>query len=292
MTLHYPDVSGFQAGISFAGTPVAMVKATEGTTYVNPDYAAAEGRALAAKAFLCAYHFLHAGSAAAQADHAHAVAGSVPLMLDMEEEGTSQPGVADAVAFIDRFRALGGRCFLLYLPHWYWQRIGSPSLQPLIDRGMLLVSSEYTAYSDAGPGWSAYGGMTPAIWQWTDSATFNGVRPVDMNAFRGTFAEFIEIVTTGKKAPVQQPPQYPVPAAVTVAVRPMVTITWEPGTPLSPHWRGQVHADAGGKPGEVIAQLVVTSPHWTVALPHAGTFWVSVQAAENSPFSPPVRITA
>ena len=30
MTLHFPDVSSYQAGISFAGAPVAMVKATEG----------------------------------------------------------------------------------------------------------------------------------------------------------------------------------------------------------------------------------------------------------------------
>ena len=292
MTLHYPDVSGSQAGISFAGTAVAMVKATEGTGFVNPDYAPAADRAVAAKAFLAAYHFLHAGNGAAQAGHAHAVAGATPLMLDMELEGASEPGVADAVAFIDRFRALGGRCQLLYLPHWYWERIGSPSLQPLIDRGMLLVSSEYTAYSDAGPGWSSYGGMTPAIWQWTDSATFNGVHPVDMNAFKGTFAEFISLVTTGKKAPVQQPPRYPVPAAVTAAVRPMVTITWEAGTPLSPHWRGQVHADAAGKPGEVIAQLVVTSPHWTVALPHPGKYWYRVQAAGNSPFTPWQPLTA
>jgi hypothetical protein len=85
---------------------------------------------------------------------------------------------------------------------------------------------------------------------------------------------------------------YPVPAAVTVAVRPMVTITWEPGTPLAPHWRGQVAADAGGKPGEVIAELVVTSPHWSVTLPRPGKYWLRLQAAANSPFTAWQPLTA
>lgn len=292
MTLHYPDVSGYQAGISFAGTAVAMVKATEGTSYVNPDYTAAEGRAMAAKAYFTAYHFLHAGNGAAQAGHAHAVAGGTPLMLDMELEGTSRPGVADATAFIDRFRQLGGRCFLLYLPKWYWAEIGSPSLKPLTDRGMLLVSSQYTAYSDDGPGWQPYGGMTPVAWQYTASGTLNGVHPVDFNAYRGTFAEFISIATTGKKAPVATPPPpaFPVPSNVTATVRPNVTITWEPGTPASPHWRVQVVKDAGGKPdtspaGEV-ASVVTVIPHASLTMPGPGRYWHREQAAENSPFTP------
>jgi hypothetical protein len=231
MTLHFPDVSSYQAGISFKGAPVAMVKATEGAGYVSPDYAAAKARAASAGAYLCAYHFLRAGNGAGQADHAHAVAGSVPLMLDMELEGGSLPHVADAVAFITRYRQLGGKCFLLYLPHWYWQQIGSPSLVPLIGLGMLLVSSEYTTYSDTGPGWSGYGGMTPAVWQYTSTATFNGVHPVDMNAFKGTLPEFISLATTGKKAPVPPPPpphpaMLPAPASVSVTPHRAVNASW------------------------------------------------------------------
>jgi hypothetical protein len=42
MTIFYPDVSSYQAGISFAGCVIVMVKATEGTGYTNPDYAAAK----------------------------------------------------------------------------------------------------------------------------------------------------------------------------------------------------------------------------------------------------------
>jgi hypothetical protein len=51
MTIFYPDVSSYQAGISFAGCVIAVAKATEGTGYTNPDYAAAKVRAANADAF-------------------------------------------------------------------------------------------------------------------------------------------------------------------------------------------------------------------------------------------------
>ena len=207
MTIFYPDVSSYQAGISFAGCVIVAAKATEGTGYTNPDYAPAKVRAAGAGVYFCAYHFLHAGNGAGQASYAHGVVGSdVPLMIDCEatynSNGTlaSAPQVSDIVDFINQYRALGGTTYLLYLPHWYWQgHMGQASLAPVTDLGMLLVSSDYTAYSDAGPGWAPYGGMTPAIWQYTSSATLNGVKNVDMNAYQGTLADFKAQVTTGAK---------------------------------------------------------------------------------------------
>jgi peptidoglycan hydrolase-like protein with peptidoglycan-binding domain/GH25 family lysozyme M1 (1,4-beta-N-acetylmuramidase) len=205
MTIFYPDVSDYQAGISFAGCVIAMVKATENDDYVNPDYAPAKVRAADAGAYFCAYHFLHAGNGAGQASYAHGEVGSsVPLMIDCEptynSNGTiaSAPQISDVVDFVSQYRALGGKTYLLYLPHWYWSGdLGSVELSPVIDLGMLLVSSDYTTYSDTGPGWAAYGGMTPVIWQYTSSATLNGVTNVDMNAFQGTLADFQAQATTG-----------------------------------------------------------------------------------------------
>jgi peptidoglycan hydrolase-like protein with peptidoglycan-binding domain len=205
MTIFYPDVFSGQAGISFAGCVIAVAKATEGTGYTNPDYAAAKVRAANAGAFFGAYHFLLAGNGAGQASHAYSVVGSeVPLMIDCEAEKdshgriTSAPQVSDAVDFINEYRALGGKTYLLYLPHWYWQdNLGQASLASVIDLGMLLVSSNYTAYSDTGPGWAPYGGMTPVVWQYTSTATLNGVTPVDMNAYQGTVADFQAQATTG-----------------------------------------------------------------------------------------------
>lgn len=205
MTIFYPDVSSYQAGMSFAGCVIAVAKATEGTGYVNPDYASAKVRAAHAGAYFGAYHFLHAGNGVGQAQHAFTtVGGGVPLMIDFEPEynanGTiaSAPQISDAVAFINEYRSQGGTTYLVYLPHWYWQgNLGSASLAPLTNLGMLLVSSDYTTYSDTGPGWTAYGGMTPVIWQYTSSATLNGVKNVDMNAYQGTVADFQVQASTG-----------------------------------------------------------------------------------------------
>ncbi len=207
MTIFYPDVSSYQAGISFTGCVIAMVKATENNDYTNPDYAAAKARAAKAGAYFCAYHFLHGGNGAGQASYAHGVVGGVPLMIDFEptynSNGTiaSAPQISDAVDFINKYRSLGGKVYLLYLPHWYWAgNLGQASLAPLIDLGMLLVSSDYTAYSNTGPGWAPYGGMKPVIWQYTSTATLNGVKNVDMNAYQNTLADFKAQVTTGALA--------------------------------------------------------------------------------------------
>lgn len=203
MTIFFPDISSFSSGVSLHGCPVVIVKATEGTGYVNPDYSNARFRAKQAGTYLAAYHFLQQGNGSGQAAHCHSVVGNnIPLMLDVEQEalGTtvSNPTVSDAANFIKTYRSLGGICYLLYLPRWYWSGVlGSPSLQPLIDLGMLVVSSAYTSYTDNGPGWQPYGGMVPLVWQYTSSASLNGRSPVDFNAFKGTAMEFASYAMTG-----------------------------------------------------------------------------------------------
>src|SRR6266853_4727091 len=199
MTIFYPDVSGFQRGISFNGADVACIKATEGTSFFNSDYFPALIRAVSSGTFPFAYHFLHAGNATAQAEFCFSKVGVLPLMLDVEETTGSMPGVEDVTVFVDSYRKLGGIVWLCYLPRWYYQKIGSPNLAPLVSRGLLLVSSTYTAYTDAGTGagWQPYGGMTPVIWQYTNKKSWNGFL-VDDNAYRGTLPQLISLIVTGK----------------------------------------------------------------------------------------------
>lgn len=205
MAIFYPDISGFQAGISLHNALAVCCKVTEGTDYVNPDYERAKANAGANGTFFFAYHFLHAGNAAAQAEWCFKHNGKTPLMLDFEPiPGKSDPTLVDALSFIDNYRHLGGVIWLLYLPHWYWQEIGSPSLSYFRSRGLRLVSSDYIGFS-TGAGWNAYGGMTPSIWQYSDSIQFNGFS-VDFNAYKGTLAELKSIVQTGKLPPVPPPP--------------------------------------------------------------------------------------
>ena len=45
MTIYYPDISSYNTGVSLNGAPAVCIKVTEGTSYVNPDYSPALGRA-------------------------------------------------------------------------------------------------------------------------------------------------------------------------------------------------------------------------------------------------------
>lgn len=213
MALYYPDVSSAQAGMSLAGAAAVCAKVTQDVDYVNPDYQTFQRQAAAENALFFAYHFLTAGRAEAQAGWCYQHAGRVPLMVDTEPEPeiSSYPTLADLTGFVDAYRRLGGTCWLSYLPRWYWANpvssggLGAPSLAPLIQRRMRLVSSDYVnAYSDDGPGWEPYGGMVPDVWQFTSTADWNG-RVVDRNAFKGTLAQLRLLVSTGSAASPAKP---------------------------------------------------------------------------------------
>jgi len=195
MTIAYPDVSNHEGAMLLQPATVAVcAKASEGTGYTDPFYSHYRAEAARVGATFFAYHFLHAGNGAAQADHCFAVTGpGVNVMIDLEPTTGSNPSVQDALDFATRYRARGGLCTLVYLPHWYWANpvgspaggMGSPSLTPLAAAGLSLVASSYTTYSDSGPGWVGYGGVSPTIWQYTDALPYSG-QSVDFNAYRGT----------------------------------------------------------------------------------------------------------
>lgn len=193
MTLHFPDVAHYQAGLDLAGYPAAIAKATQGTAYVDPEYARFRQQAIQLRLVFAAYHWVDTSDLQQQAAHAHAVIGSTPTMWDAEAAGATVPRLLDLTA---RYRALGGKPSLVYLPHWWWQQLGSPDLRPLLQAGLALVSSNYPAagYSDNGPGWQPYGGVTPTIWQYTD-------KPFDMNAFKGTVAQLAAVFTGAVEPP-------------------------------------------------------------------------------------------
>lgn len=247
MTIYYPDVSEFQHGQSLHGAVAVCARATEGNWLADPNYAGYKQQAATMGVPFMAYHFLESlSSPQSQAQFCFNIVGRhVPLMLDFEGFasgaklsnghtagagskdkfaklkrkldwlfGGSFPSMSTALAFVDAFRQLGGICYVLYLPQWYWQQIGSPSLSGFVARGMVLVSSNYSGYSDHGPGWAPYGGMTPMIWQYT--STGPGTYNTDWNAFKGsggdvsqTVAELESVWTTGKIKPAPPPPPPP-----------------------------------------------------------------------------------
>lgn len=91
MTLRGIDCASYQAGIDLATVPLdfAIVKATQGTGYTNPDYSRAIAQVLGAGRLGGAYHYVSGGNAQAEADHFIGVVagnvGKIILAIDWEQ---------------------------------------------------------------------------------------------------------------------------------------------------------------------------------------------------------------
>jgi hypothetical protein len=204
MTIFGPDLSSYQSGLSLsrlADASFVIAKTTEGTYYTDADYQTWRGQAAQLGKPFVWYHFLSGEDATAQAQHTAANVGdaSLPGMLDAEPAGSYSPSLAQILAYVDEAHSAGLNLRLIYLPRWYWQQMGSPSLSALADRGVSLVSSEYPGGSgsptsiypgDGAAGWQSYGGLAPLIYQFTNQASDAG-QSLDYNAFRGTTAQLV-----------------------------------------------------------------------------------------------------
>lgn len=202
MTCFGPDISSYQAGLvlaRLADADFVIAKATEGSTWTDPDFGTFRAQTVALRRLFIWYHFLSGAAAAAQAEHTFAVVDStvLPGMLDAEPTNTFRPTLAQIYAYIDAAHAAGLNLRLCYLPRWYWEELGSPDLSGLENRGVHLVSSQYLGGTgnperlypgDGAAGWEEYGGQVPLIYQYTDRAS-DGGQTIDDNAFRGTAAE-------------------------------------------------------------------------------------------------------
>ena len=220
MTLFYPDVSNnnwrttqdainFLSRLAGEGFDAVCHKVTEGSGYRDPYWPAVRDWCKANDMLLVGYHYVRVGDPTGQARlyRDHVGDTSIPCMLDFE---ANSGDIANFWAVADAFNAAGVQIALSYLPHWYWEQIGRPNLTGVPG----LVASAYpggngyasTVYEfgggSQGSGWAPYGGIYPAVWQFTDKATVAGI-PVDANAFRGSLADFKQLlgINTGGTVP-------------------------------------------------------------------------------------------
>lgn len=200
MTIFGIDVSHHQGGslnfVAFkkAGVEFAFLKSTESSGFIDAQFVTNLARARSAGMLVAAYHYVRNGvTAAAQvANVARAVPKDVPVIPDIEANSGS---VALAREFVDELRAAGYRVPFTYLPRWYWQQIGSPSLVGLPplwssrypDRKIQDIAKEFNDVPATY--WNGYGGLKVAVLQFTSSANVAGVQPLDANAYPGTRAE-------------------------------------------------------------------------------------------------------
>ncbi|HHL0973944.1 TPA: GH25 family lysozyme [Bacillus cereus] len=115
------DISNWQADLDVTKVQAdfAIIKATEGTGYINPSMSRHIQQAKNAGKLIGLYHFMNTTNAVAQADffikNVQAYLKEAILVLDFEADAIDAHGVAGAKAFLDRVKEKTGVAALIYM---------------------------------------------------------------------------------------------------------------------------------------------------------------------------------
>jgi len=192
VTIDGPDVSSYQhpngasinwTKVAAAGHEFAIVKATEGTSYVNKYFTADYAGIRNAGMVRGSYHFAHPAypvgkTALAQAQFYVAHLGAtnttktLPPALDLEVDGglPRTALITWAQNFLLDVRNLTGRTPMIYTYPWFWQvALGDA---PALNRYPLWMAAYHGSTPDAGA----------TLWQYTAGAKVSGIKGlVDMS---------------------------------------------------------------------------------------------------------------
>jgi lysozyme len=165
---------GYQAGLDFPtlkrqGYTFAAVKASQGTSFVGPQFADWIRAGRAAGLVMGAYHWIERGNAAAQCDHFLSVLATVGgpdgllIQLDCEDDATW----TDVQAWIERWNdRTAGHPVLIYTGAWWWGAAGrrwpGVTLTPYLWDSHYLTADTDGLSDDP----AAFAARIPASW-WT-----------------------------------------------------------------------------------------------------------------------------
>lgn len=208
-TIFGVDIANHQNGLPLrlaksAGAKFCFIKATEGHTFRDPVFHSHLADARANGLQVAAYLYVWHNSTPAQMAETFAKYvndTTVPAILDIENSSGSS--VAHWKATVAELQKRGYRVPLTYLPRWYWQNVGSPSLSGLpplwssnYPAGGGTLSDTYRrAGGDTGAGWTGYGGLSVAMWQFTEKASVGWAQAIDGNAYKGGEAGLRALLT-------------------------------------------------------------------------------------------------
>jgi GH25 family lysozyme M1 (1,4-beta-N-acetylmuramidase) len=161
---------------------------------------------------LGAYWVLYPGSASSRADAFLARLdsqcpgwrdGPFILQADCEKwngDASTVPGKADIKTFCDRLVAKVPKLRpIVYAPQWVYEDSLAGLEYPLWASSYVTGTGSAAALypGDSSSRWDAYSGQTPAILQFTSSATIAGQTTSDANAYRGTPAQLTALLAPG-----------------------------------------------------------------------------------------------
>jgi lysozyme len=198
--LHGVDVSNWNHVVKWrrvrsSGQTFAIMKATEGRTFVDPKYARNRRRALRAGLVVAAYHFARpdrrAHDAKREADHflkvARVRAGDIVPVLDLETNGdlTRRQLIHWTWAWLNEVRRRTGVRPMIYTGSLRW-RTEMRNTQRFARAGYPLWLASWTTESPQVPAhnWAGHGWT---FWQHGACGHIPGIRKcVDLDRFRGS----------------------------------------------------------------------------------------------------------
>jgi GH25 family lysozyme M1 (1,4-beta-N-acetylmuramidase) len=200
-TLEGIDVSHWQGAINWAsvagaGKKFAIIKATESTNYVDPNYATNHAQAKAAGLWTGAYHFAQpsstANDAVLEADyfaaHLNLGAGDLIPALDLEASGGLSISALQSwvMAFVNEVTAKVGSRPMIYTSPAFWKKYMGDTTA-LADAGYkTLWIAHWNVTSPAVPA-SNWGGHGWTFWQYSDCGHVSGIANcVDLDRYNGT----------------------------------------------------------------------------------------------------------
>jgi lysozyme len=191
------DLSHFNTNPNFilaknAGVLAVIHKATQGTTFADPAYAAHRIAASEAGLLWGAYHFGDGTDGVAQADFFLENSGPTRpalLALDFEQNpGGASMSLNQARAFVTRIQAVTGRWPGLYAGAYLKGLLGDVK-DPVLGNCWLWLA-QYAGIATVPANWTAW-----TLWQYTGSAMVNGIGQCDRSRFNGSAADLAAFFT-------------------------------------------------------------------------------------------------
>ncbi|TKY85845.1 hypothetical protein EX895_005386 [Sporisorium graminicola] len=202
------DISGYQPNPNYSsdvanGAKFVVIKATEGTTYKNPDFSSQYNGATNAGLIRGGYHFAHPdkSSGATQAKFFLANGGgwsndgrTLPGALDLESSsgsatcyGLSQSSMVSWIKdFGNTYHASTGRYPTLYCSSGWWNQCVDSSA--FASDYALWIANYGVSSPKIANGFSYY-----TFWQYADSGKFDG----DQDVFNGSYDNLKKFATGG-----------------------------------------------------------------------------------------------
>lgn len=207
MALNGIDIASYQAGLDFSKVPCdfAIIKATQGTGYTNPDCVRAVEQAMSLGKGVGVYHYISGGNAVAEADFfIDSILnwiGKVMICLDWELDQNSAWGDESYLEqVINQVIARTGVPPMIYAPASRYNEVA-----PVANRNNCgLWIAQYADMNPTGyqnTPWNE-GAYTCAIRQYSGSGRLNGWNgDLDLDKFYGSLDDFWKYYGSSSSAP-------------------------------------------------------------------------------------------